>query len=153
MAGGGALTRRVQFPILCGTTRWLLGEEICDGLNIPRTIWSRILPLTYRPAVQLSEALAALMQEDRTRAVARSIHRLATGNAAVGVMPNSRLPDRSAHPRSIESQDPIAPPQESPPAAPADETQDRAKRSNPRQAAFGRWDYISCAEVVPGGLP
>jgi hypothetical protein len=87
MAGAGALTRRLQFPILCGATRWLLGEKICDGLNIPRTIWSHLLPLSYRPAVQVSEFAAALMKEDRSRAVSRAIHQLATGNAAVGVMP------------------------------------------------------------------
>jgi len=87
MAGGGALTRRAQFPILCGATRWLLGEDICDGLKIPRTAWSHVLPLSYRPAVKLSEFVGALMKQDRSRAVARSIHQLATGNAAVGVMP------------------------------------------------------------------
>jgi hypothetical protein len=87
LAGGNALTRRVQFPLLCGATRWLLGEDICDGLKIPRTIWSRLLPLSYRPAVQLSELLSGLIKEERSRAVARSIHQLATGNAAVGVMP------------------------------------------------------------------
>src|SRR6516165_9526103 len=87
MAGGGALTRRAQFPILCGATRWLLGEDICDGLKIPRTAWSHVLPLSYRPAVKLSEFVGALMKQDRSRAVARSIHLLATGNAAVGVMP------------------------------------------------------------------
>jgi ER-bound oxygenase mpaB/B'/Rubber oxygenase, catalytic domain len=31
MGGGGALTRRVQLPILCGTTRWLLGERSVTG--------------------------------------------------------------------------------------------------------------------------
>jgi hypothetical protein len=87
MIGGGALNRRVQFPILCGTTRWLLGQEICDGLKIPRTIWSHILPLTYRPAVQFSELVSRLSNEDRAGVAVRSIAQLASRNAAAGVLP------------------------------------------------------------------
>jgi hypothetical protein len=83
----GELARRVQFPILCGTSRWLLGREICDDLKIPRTIWSHILPLTYRPAVQFSELIGRLRREDRSRAAARSIAHLASRNAAAGVLP------------------------------------------------------------------
>jgi hypothetical protein len=87
MMGKGALRRRVQYPILCGTTRWLLGNQICDGLKIPRTIWSHILPLTYRPAVQLAELMSGLRDEDRSRAAARRIQQLARRNSAAGVPP------------------------------------------------------------------
>ena len=87
MIGGGALSRRVQLPILCGTTRWLLGKEICDGLKIPRTIWSHVLPLTYRPAVQFSELISRLSNEDRSRVAVRSIAQLASRNAAAGLLP------------------------------------------------------------------
>ncbi len=87
MIGGSSLSRRVQFPILCGTTRWLLGKEICDGLKIPRTIWSHILPLTYRPAIQVSELITRAQKEDRSSAAARSIQELARANAAAGVEP------------------------------------------------------------------
>jgi hypothetical protein len=87
MISSGALSRRFQFPILCGTSRWLLGNEICDGLKIPRSIWSNILPLTYRPAVQFSELLSRLSNEDRSRAAVRSIAQLASRNAAAGLLP------------------------------------------------------------------
>ena len=87
MIGGRALSGPLQFPILCGTSRWLLGKEICDGLKIPRTIWSHILPLTYRPAVQFSELISRVSSEDRSRAAARSIAQLASRNAAAGVLP------------------------------------------------------------------
>jgi hypothetical protein len=86
--GSGALGRRIQFPILCGTTRWLLGKEICDDLKIPRTLWSHILPLTYRPALQLSELMSTLRNEDRPRAARRSIAQLASRNGAAGVHPS-----------------------------------------------------------------
>jgi hypothetical protein len=87
MISGGAVSRRIQFPIVCGTARWLLGDEICDGLKIPRTIWSYVLPLTYRPAVQFSELISGLSKQDRARAAARSIAQLASRNAAAGVLP------------------------------------------------------------------
>jgi hypothetical protein len=101
MIAGGALGRRVQFPILCGTTRWLLGTEIGDGLRIPRTIWSHILPLTYRPAVRLSELMRLARKEDRSRAAARSIHELARAYAAAGVEPTGT--DVVAAPEQLES--------------------------------------------------
>jgi hypothetical protein len=101
MIGGNALTRRVQFPILCGTTRWLLGKEICDGLKIPRTIWSHILPLTYRPAIQLSELMSRARKQDRSRAAARSIQELARANAAAGVEPTGT--DIVAAPEQLEA--------------------------------------------------
>jgi hypothetical protein len=87
MIGGGALSRRIQFPILCGTSRWLLGKHICDGLKIPRTIWSHILPVTYRPVGQLSELISRVRNEDRSRVAVRSIAQLASRNAAAGVLP------------------------------------------------------------------
>jgi hypothetical protein len=87
MISNGTLGRRVQFPILCGTSRWLLGKEICDGLKIPRTIWSHVLPLTYRPVLQFSELISKLRKKDRSRVAVRSIAQLASRNAAAGVLP------------------------------------------------------------------
>ena len=110
MMESGFMTRRVQLPILCAVTRWLLGDEICDGLKIRRTAWSRVLPVIYRPAVQASELVGQLTGLDRSKAVARAIHKLMLGSAAVGVMPKgTQVVSESARLEGLASFKPIAP--------------------------------------------
>jgi hypothetical protein len=79
--------RGLQLAFLRGATRWLLGPEICDGLQVPRSLIGDLLPVFYRPAVRLSEGIVRLSGGNREHAVARAIHKLATGNALVGVLP------------------------------------------------------------------
>ncbi|TAJ42223.1 MAG: DUF2236 domain-containing protein [Reyranella sp.] len=81
------VTRRLQYAILCGTTRWLLGWNHSEALKIPRTVVGGLVPFVYKPAVRLSEFVAGLGGASRNEAVARGIRKLAMGNAAVGVVP------------------------------------------------------------------
>ena len=85
MGSKSRLMQQVQLRVMEGATRWLLGAEIGDRLKVQRSLIGDLLPRVYRPAVRLSELAARL--SNREHAVARAIHKLATGNAAVGVLP------------------------------------------------------------------
>ena len=101
LAGVGhpsAPMRRLQLWMLRGATYWLLGWEVGQKLQVPWTQAGHWLPLVYKPAVRISEALARGRGIDRGQAVARAIRKLAMGNAAVGVVPEGTqvvsAPDR-----------------------------------------------------------
>jgi len=82
-----AAMRRFQLWLLRGATWWLLGREVGQKLEVPWTSAGFLLPLVYRPAVRVSEALAKWRGVDRGQAAARAIRKLALGNAALGVVP------------------------------------------------------------------
>ena len=92
------MTRRLQFSILCGTTRWLLGWNHSEALKVPRTVIGTIVPRVYKLAVLISEWIAQRSGRSRNDAVARSIRKMAMANAAVGVVPEGTqvvsAPDR-----------------------------------------------------------
>ena len=82
-----AAMRRFQLWLMRGATYWLLGWDIGQKLEVPWTQAGHFLPLVYKPAVRISEALAKLRGVDRGQAAARAIRKLALGNAALGVVP------------------------------------------------------------------
>ena len=41
------ITRRLNFSILCGTTRWLLGWNQSEALKVPRTVIGEMVPFVY----------------------------------------------------------------------------------------------------------
>jgi hypothetical protein len=87
MGKPSAAMRRFQLWVLGGATRWLLGREIGQKLGVPWTPAGFLLPLVYKPAVRVSEALTKWRGVDRGQAAARAIRKLALGNAALGIVP------------------------------------------------------------------
>jgi ER-bound oxygenase mpaB/B'/Rubber oxygenase, catalytic domain len=102
LLGSGWAQDHVYYPMLCGTARWLLDDRVADGLHIPKTYWSSLLPLTYRPAVRTTEFVESVLPYARTKAVARAVRRAVTENRVTGIMPEEGTnvvaePERLAH--------------------------------------------------------
>jgi hypothetical protein len=84
--GPGRLKDSLYYPMLCGVARWLLGNDICDGLKVPKTYWGSLLPITYRPAVAVSEFFDQLPYS-RPRAAASRVRHAVTDNPIMGIVP------------------------------------------------------------------
>lgn len=124
--GTGWLNDHVQYPLMCGSARWLLGNRIGDGLGIPRTFFTALLPWTYRPVVQVSEFFEAFVPNHRVQAAAQAVRGLVTANVAMGIMPEGTgvviEPQRLANLTQFAAvAGPPAPPTPPPPSAPSPE--------------------------------
>jgi hypothetical protein len=85
--GSGRMRDSVYYPMLCGVARWLLGDEICDGLQVAKTFWRSLLPLTYAPVVAASEFFETVLPYSRPRAVAGKVRHAVTDNPVMGIVP------------------------------------------------------------------
>jgi hypothetical protein len=86
-AGSGRIRDSIYYPMLCGVARWLLGDEICDGLQVPKTYWRSLLPLTYTPIVAAGEFFESVLPYSRPRAAARKVRHAVTDNPIMGIVP------------------------------------------------------------------
>ncbi len=105
--GSGWARDHVYYPMLCGTARWLMGDKVGDGLQIPKTYWSTLLPLTYAPAVKTSEFFETVVPYERPRAVARAARRAVTENRVTSVL--SKGTDVVAEPERLANLTEFAP--------------------------------------------
>jgi hypothetical protein len=85
--GSGWTKDHVYFPMLCGMARWLLGDQICDGLHVAKTYWASLLPITYRPIVGTSQFFEAVLPYQKPRTVARAVRHAVTDNRVMGILP------------------------------------------------------------------
>jgi hypothetical protein len=85
--GSGKMRDSVYYPMLCGTARWLLGDETCDGLRVPKTFWGWLLPMTYAPLVGASEFFETVLPYSRPRAAATKVRHAVTDNRVTGILP------------------------------------------------------------------
>ena len=108
VGGKTGVARGLQHSILCGTTRWLLGQDIGEGLKVPRTAVGDWVPRLYPAMTRLS---ARLSRGDRAADAARAIERLSIANAAVGVPPKGTgVVSEPARLEALAKFKPVAPP-------------------------------------------